>query len=65
MWTPKRILLLVLGFVTFWLAYGVYAYFLGGVDGLPPLPPECEASKTPDLRSSANCEWRSAMNALS
>ena len=49
MWTPKRILLLVLGFVMFCLAYGVYAYFLGGVDGLPPLPAECEASKTPDI----------------
>ncbi len=44
MWTPKRILLLVLGFVVFCFAYGIYAYFLGGVDGLPPLPPECEAS---------------------
>lgn len=48
MWTPKRILLLVLGFVVFCFAYGVYAYFLGGVDGLPPLPPECEASTNPD-----------------
>jgi len=39
-WTPKRILLLAFGFVMFFLAYGIYAHFLGGVDGLPPLPPE-------------------------
>ena len=38
MWTPKRIVLLAFGFVMFFVAYGVYAYFLGGVDGLPPLP---------------------------
>src|SRR5262249_29506746 len=38
MWTAKRILLLVLGAVIFITAYAVYAYFLGVVDGLPPLP---------------------------
>jgi lipopolysaccharide export system protein LptA len=37
-WTPKRILLLVLGFLVFSFLYGIYAHFLGGVDGLPPLP---------------------------
>ncbi len=39
MWTPKRILLLVLGFTLFLGCYIVYAVFLGGIDGLPPLPP--------------------------
>jgi hypothetical protein len=30
--------------------YGVYAYFLGGIDGLPPLPPEfCERGELRDL----------------
>src|SRR5205823_6396224 len=37
-WTPKRILLLVLGFTMFLTVYVVYAFFLGGIDGLPPLP---------------------------
>jgi hypothetical protein len=39
-WTPKRILLLVVGFALFLGAYLVYAHFLGGVDGLKPLPDE-------------------------
>ena len=38
MWTPKRIVLLVLGFTMFLTVYIVYAVFLGGIDGLPPLP---------------------------
>jgi lipopolysaccharide export system protein LptA len=37
-WTPKRVLLLAAGFVVFLTAYLVYAHFLGGIDGLPPLP---------------------------
>jgi hypothetical protein len=37
-WTPKRILILVCAFVAFAGAYFVYAYFLGGINGLPPLP---------------------------
>jgi hypothetical protein len=37
-WTPKRILLLATGFGLFFAAYVVYAYFLGGINGLPPLP---------------------------
>jgi len=42
-WTPKRILILIAGLAIFLSGYGVYAYFLGGIDGLPPLPPEyCE-----------------------
>lgn len=38
MWNPKRILLLVFGIVVFTSAFGIYTYFLGGVDGLPELP---------------------------
>jgi hypothetical protein len=37
-WTPKRVLLLAGGFVLFFGAYLVYAFFLGGIDGLPSLP---------------------------
>jgi len=37
-WTPKRIVLLAVGFVMFSTAYFCYAHFLGGIDGLPPLP---------------------------
>ena len=38
MWTPKRVVLLLAGFGFFFSSYGVYAHFLGGIDGLPPLP---------------------------
>ncbi len=38
MWTPKRIVLLALGFVVFFASYLLYASCLGGIDGLPPLP---------------------------
>jgi lipopolysaccharide export system protein LptA len=37
-WTPKRILLLVAGFAVFFSAYASYSHFLGGIDGLAPLP---------------------------
>ena len=40
MWTPRRILLLLLGLAGFVGTYLGYAYLLGGVDGLPELPPE-------------------------
>ncbi len=40
MWTPKRLLLLVIGFAAFFGVYQVYVYFLGRYDGLPPLPDE-------------------------
>ena len=40
MWTPKRVLILVGGFALFLVGYAIYSYFLGGIDGLPPLPPE-------------------------
>jgi hypothetical protein len=38
MWTPKRIVLLALGFLVFFSGYLLYASCLGGIDGLPPLP---------------------------
>ena len=38
MWTPKRIVLLALGFFAFLSSYMLYATALGGIDGLPPLP---------------------------
>jgi hypothetical protein len=41
-WTPKRVLLLVSGFVLLLAAYWAYAHFLGGIDGLPALPEEYE-----------------------
>jgi lipopolysaccharide export system protein LptA len=37
-WTPKRILILLAGLSVFLGGYSVYAYFLGGIDGLPELP---------------------------
>jgi lipopolysaccharide export system protein LptA len=37
-WSPKRVLLLVAGFSLFFITYLVYARFLGGIDGLAPLP---------------------------
>ena len=38
MWTPKRIVLLALGFFVFFSGYMLYSTALGGIDGLPPLP---------------------------
>ena len=51
MWTPKRILLLLGGFAAFFTAYQVYSAFLGGIDGLTPLPedywPVADGSQAP------------------
>src|SRR5438128_826385 len=38
MWTPRRVLLLVVGFVACATTFGVYFRFLGWIDGLPALP---------------------------
>jgi hypothetical protein len=38
MWTPRRILLFLLGLFGFGAAYTGYAHFLGSIDGLPTLP---------------------------
>ena len=48
MWTPKRILMLTLGFIVFLAAYLAYGRVLGRIDGLPPLP---EAYWPPDQPS--------------
>ena len=40
MWTPKRILIMIAGTFLFLAGFAVYDYFLGGYDGLPPLPEE-------------------------
>ncbi len=45
MWTPRRVLLLFLGIVLFGAAFGVYARFLGWIDGLPELPLELLARR--------------------
>jgi lipopolysaccharide export system protein LptA len=37
-WTPKRVLLLLASFTSIFVVYLVYANFLGGIDGLTPLP---------------------------
>lgn len=51
MWNSKRLLLLVASFFLFLTGYGFYATCLGGIDGLPPLPPEFwpEAPDVADL----------------
>src|SRR5262252_11003445 len=42
MWTPRRILILTLAFVVFFIGYFGYAFTsIGRIDGLPPLPEEC------------------------
>ncbi len=38
MWTPRRVLLLLVGTLLFGGVYGAYAYALGWIDGLPQLP---------------------------
>jgi hypothetical protein len=40
-------MLLALGFALLFASYLVYAYYLGGIDGLPPLPESCLPSKEP------------------
>ncbi len=40
MWTPKRVLIVVVGFLVFFSGYLVYAHHFGQFDGLPPLPSE-------------------------
>src|SRR5215510_7720710 len=45
-WTPKRILILIAGTFLFLAGFVVYDYFLGGYDGLPPLPEDCLRSES-------------------
>lgn len=51
MWNPKRILLLLAGFALFLAVYLVYARFLGGIDGLPPLPQAYWAGPTQEFQA--------------
>lgn len=48
MWTPRRILLLLLGLAGSLSAYLLYAAALGGVDGLPDLPTKLLVPAPPD-----------------
>lgn len=50
MWTPKRILLLTFGFTFFLSGYFAYARYLGGINGLPPLPERYAWSDTGIIR---------------
>jgi hypothetical protein len=66
-WTPKRICLLVAGFLLFLTAYAVYAHFLGGIDGLKPLPEDYKPvtitnplPEQPDTHSSTDLKLRQA-----
>ena len=62
MWTPKRILMLAFGMALFFSGYLVYGRFLGGIDGLPPLPPYLctranpEDHKVPPAPRSLGCK---------
>ena len=46
-WNPRRVLLLVLGVALFGAVFGVYARLLGWIDGLPQLPAEFLARRSP------------------
>jgi hypothetical protein len=52
-WTPRRILLLVLGAVAFGCAFIVYNRFLGWIDGLPALPVKYLPSKIAPIKIEA------------
>src|SRR5947209_16012935 len=54
MWTPRRLLLLLLGLAFFGTAYAVYARFLGGIDGLPLLPEDYLVRRTSDSKDVIN-----------
>ncbi|MCS6850945.1 MAG: hypothetical protein NZ700_07215 [Gemmataceae bacterium] len=65
MWTPKRVLLWLLGVIVFGSGYVVYAFFLGSVDGLPQLPEEfvhraepTEPLSTPTVRPETLADQR-------
>lgn len=71
MWNFKRVMILLGGLVVFLFGYMVYAYFLGGIDGLPllpehyvkgpiqidtPPPPPAETDKMMKMAFGAECE---------
>jgi hypothetical protein len=47
-WTPRRVLMLIKGVILCLVGYAVYAFCLGSIDGLPPLPPEFLPIPGPD-----------------
>ncbi|MFO0965663.1 MAG: LptA/OstA family protein [Gemmataceae bacterium] len=49
MWTPKRVLILLGTLPLFVLGFVIYVYFLGNIDGLPPLPADYEPGKEVEL----------------
>ncbi len=49
MWTPKRILILIAATFVFAGGFVVYDYYLGGYDGLPPLPEQYRPNPTGDV----------------
>ncbi len=51
MWffTPKRIVILLGGLALFLSGYAVYAFFLGGIDGLPLLPSDYLPGDLPNI----------------
>jgi hypothetical protein len=49
MWTPKRMLLLAFGLAQCLVLYAGYDHFLGGIDGLPPLPPSLFPGDAPPV----------------
>lgn len=48
MWTPRRLVLFLVGVVGFTAAFGLYARVFGRLDGLPPLPPEFLVRRSAD-----------------
>jgi hypothetical protein len=53
-WTPKRVVLLAVGFALFLSGYLVYGRFLGGIDGLPALPEQYFPGNEPEPRPQDN-----------
>ncbi len=51
--TPRRVMLMVLGLLGTLGGYAVYAYFLGSINGLPPLPIAFLESRDPTAKVSA------------
>lgn len=51
-WTPRRVLLLLGGILLLGAVYGVYARWLGWLDGLPPLPDRLREKAVGEFRFS-------------
>ena len=65
MWSPRRVLLMVVGLIVFLAGFRVYGHFLGGIDGLTPLPEDYWPDQTsegslfpPPSPRSSGCAWR-------